>query len=665
MSVQQAAHAYVGAFVEEMARAGVEHVCICPGSRSTPLAMLCADHPRLRVWMHIDERSAAFFALGMAKATGRPVALVATSGTAVVNFMPAVVEAFFSRVPLLVLTADRPPELRDVGTNQTIDQVRLYGTHVKWFVDMPLPEMSDTMVRYARMAATRAVATSLAAPAGPVHLNFPLREPLIPRPATTAATDATLSVTAASAPSVPVGPTGFTPAPVPLSSTQIASGLRTLPQEDVAELARQWAQIERGVIVCGPDTPAPAARPIISMASALGWPVLVDPLSGMRAVEFAAEAEAAAEGMGTAGCDTENADGTGAARTAEVMERGGQGLLVDAYDVFLRFEEAIAALAPEFIVRFGALPVSKPLQQYLQRYASVPQVVVDEGAGWRDPMLAAGFMLHADPAWLCTTLAKAVVGGQAGGDASGCTPAWATLWQRLNVATRRSLREATLEQDGLFEGRVFQELAELLPAGAALYVGNSMPIRDMDAFFPVVDRPVHVFGNRGASGIDGIVSSALGVSAGWDGPVVLVLGDLSFYHDLNGLLAAKLHQLNATIVVINNDGGGIFSFLPQAEEPKHFELLFGTPIGLDFEPVVRMYGGTFTRVENWEQFQQAVAQSVGGEGLHIVEIVSERARNVVQHREVFARARTAVAAVLKELGAGRVDASTAAEEAPA
>jgi len=590
MNVQQAAHAFIGAFVDELARAGVRHVCLCPGSRSTPLALLCADHPDLRVWMHIDERSAAFFALGLAKATGEPVALAGTSGTAVVNFMPAVVEAYFSRVPLIVLTADRPRELRDVGANQTIDQVRLYGTHVKWFVDMPLPEASAPLVAYARMAAARAAATVKASPAGPVHLNFPLREPLVPLPG----------------PAVdwPVHP-------------QIVAGTRTLASRQVEELARQWRRVERGLFVCGPETPAAAAGDIAVLADKLGWPMLADPLSGLRA-------------PGSAG-------------------------VVDAYDVFLRDETVAAALTPELVVRFGAAPVSKALLQALQRWAGVPQVVVDEGGGWRDPVLTAGKLLHVDPGWLCRAVLEAlqVLGAPEDGRGAGPagreranSPHWRELWRRLNDEVRRVLREAAVQQEGLFEGRVFQELAELLPDGAALFVGNSMPVRDMDAFFPAIQRRVRVFGNRGASGIDGVVSSALGVSAAWSGPVVLVLGDLSFYHDLNGLLAAKLHGLPCTIVVVNNDGGGIFSFLPQAEVPRHFERLFGTPHGLDFEPVVRMYGGRFTRVRDWAAFRQAVQEGVAGRGLYVVEVPSDRARNVAQHRDVFARAQAAAREVL-------------------
>lgn len=635
MNPQQTIHAFVGAFIDELVRAGVRHVCICPGSRSTPLAMVCAAQPGLRVWMHVDERSAGFFALGMARVLGEPVALVCTSGTAAANFLPAVVEAYYSRVPLIVLTADRPHELRDVGANQTMDQVRLYGTHVKWFVDMPLPEATSTMLRYARTCASRAAALARTAPAGPVHLNFPLREPLVPLPGP-------LPDAAQAAPSAWTGRADGEP------YTAVAAGERTLPGEAVKELAAELGAARRGVIVCGPDTPADAAGPIVNLAWRLGWPVLADPLSGLRAVPASEGGRAADEGH-------------------TLLDHP----VIDAYDVFLRDRRAVEALVPEVILRFGAFPVSKPLLLYLERWAEKRQIVVDPGAQWRDPLLAAGRMVYADPAGLCRALLeldldlhreldialdRPALGGPETSGAGGARRSWLGAWQALNRATRERLVEQVEALSEPFEGRVFHELAALLPAGTVLYVGNSMPIRDMDAFFPCIGRPVRVLGNRGTSGIDGVVSSALGAAAAVDGPVVLVLGDLSFYHDLNGLLAAKLHRLNVTIVVINNDGGGIFSFLPQAAHPEHFETLFGTPLGLDFRPAVEMYGGRFARASDWDAFRHAVGQAVVTPGLDVIEVVTQRERNWALHRQVYD-------AVLQGLGSV-LDAAVSGSEVP-
>lgn len=579
---QSAAYAYVGAFVDELARSGLRHVCICPGSRSTPLALLCTDHDSLRVWTHIDERSAAFFALGLAKATGEPVALIATSGTAVANFLPAVTEAFFGRVPLLLLTADRPHELRDIGSNQTLYQAGIFGAHVKWSVDMPLPEDSETMLRHARTTAGRAMATARSAPAGPVQLNFPLREPLIPLPA--ADGDGRGSTR-----TFPVERDGGQP------YVHVWQGKRTLPAADVAELAAELIRSRRPLIVCGPDLPRDATEHVMRLAARIGCPLLADPLSGLRTT-----GEAPAE-------------------------------LIDAYDTFLRFEQVVAAVPPSLIVRFGAMPVSKALSHYLQQYAHVPQIVVDEGDRWRDPTATAARMLHVDGAELCRGL---VVALDEADTAAGAHP-WPKVWQRLNQVTRESLEGQLRELAEPFEGHVFQTLADMSLDGVNVYVGNSMPIRDFDTFFPAVEQRLRVFGNRGVSGIDGLVSSALGVSAADDGPVLLLLGDLSFYHDLNGLLAAGRHNLDVTIVVINNDGGGIFSFLPQARHGKHFETLFGTPIGLDFAPVVDMYGGTFVTTGDVQTLREQVESRLGSSGLHVIEFVADRGRNAELHRHVF------------------------------
>ena len=630
MNSQQVTHVFVSAFIDELVRSGVRHVCICPGSRSTPIAMVCADHPGLRVWMHVDERSAAFFALGMARVLEEPVALVCTSGTAAANFLPAVVEAYYSRVPLVVLTADRPHEMRDVGANQTIDQVRLFGSHVKWFVDMPLPEATTSMLRYARTCASRAAALARAVPAGPVHLNFPLREPLVPLPGP-------MPDAAQTAPAAWVGRAAGEP------YTAVAAGKPTLPAAAVQELAQELREARRGVIVCGPDTPQDAAGPILSLAAQLGWPVLADPLSGLRALPAdwptLPEDRPALPEIRPAPPEARPAPSAPeASRKPDGQPALSEHPVIDAYDVFLRDRRAAEGLEPDLILRFGALPVSKPLLLYLERWAEKPQLVVDPGAQWRDPVLAARRMIYADPAGLCRALVAALQAS-----AAPDTAGWLDLWQALNRATRERIAEQVEGLAEPFEGRVFHELATLLPGGTVLYVGNSMPIRDMDAFFPCVPRAVRVLGNRGASGIDGVVSSALGAAAAAGVPVVLVLGDLSFYHDLNGLLAAKLHRLNATIIVINNDGGGIFSFLPQAAHPAHFETLFGTPLGLDFRPAVEMYGGRFVRASGWDGFRAAVTQALKAPGLDVIEVTTERARNYALHRQVYD-------AVLKDLG---------------
>ncbi|MCS6800837.1 MAG: 2-succinyl-5-enolpyruvyl-6-hydroxy-3-cyclohexene-1-carboxylic-acid synthase [Chloroflexota bacterium] len=569
MSHAETLRSFIGAFVDALAAAGVREAVICPGSRSTPLALLLRRHPRIRTWVLLDERSAAFFALGLAKAERNPVAVVATSGTATANFFPAVIEAYYGRAPLLVLTADRPPELREVGALQTIDQVRLYGGQVKWFQELLLPEPGPRAARQARMVAARAVALAKGDRPGPVHINVPVREPLLPAP-------------------------GLPPAaPAPT----IIEGDRVLPPGAIADLAASLARARRGVIVCGPQDdpafPAAAAR----LGAALRWPVLADVLSQLRGSEC--------------GADT----------------------VLAAYDLFLREPAVTQALAADCIVRFGATPVSKALQSYLEQ-STARQVVIDPG-GWPDPAVTATDIIWASPTALCAALAEQV-------GASAADPGWLVRWQALETEARRAFEEALAAERALSEPAVFAALAHALPAGATLVLGNSMPIRDAETVLPVLGRRVRMLANRGASGIDGVVSTALGVAA-LRQPVVLVLGDLSFYHDLNGLLAAKRYRLSATIIVINNDGGGIFSFLPQAEQADHFEELFGTPHGLDFTPAADLYGLTYRRVEGADHLRGLVAASLEAPGVTVLEVRTRRDENVAVHRRLMA----AVSAALR------------------
>jgi 2-succinyl-5-enolpyruvyl-6-hydroxy-3-cyclohexene-1-carboxylate synthase len=581
MTHEQTLWAYVGAFADELVRQGVAHAVICPGSRSTPLALMLARQENLRIWTLVDERSASFFALGLAKASGNPVALVCTSGTAAANFYPAVVEAHYARVPLLVLTADRPHELRDVGAPQAIDQVRLYGVHAKWFMDMALPEATPEALRYIRTVAGRAVATAQSGPAGPVHLNFPFREPLVP---------------------APIADVPNLERPADWAYVKVAQLFRDPYALAVASLVDELALVERGLIVCGPQGDKELPWAVAQLAELLGWPILADPLSGQR---YGSE-------------------------------------VIDSYDAFLRDDLWAAQHAPEVVLRFGAMPTSKPLLLYLQRYPAARHILVDGDGGWNDPTLLTSDVIHGDARLLCLALAEALTENPPRPELS----AWARGWGLANQATRRVLNEHLADIVEPFEGKVFAELAELLPERAVLYVGNSMPVRDCDTFFPATNKNIRILANRGANGIDGVVSSALGASVASDGPLVLVIGDLSFYHDMNGLLAAKLYNLDATIILLNNDGGGIFSFLPQATgtEAARFEQLFGTPTGLDFRPAVEMYGGQFRRPATWAAFRQDVRDGIFGRGLTVIEVRTDRARNVAQHRALW----PAVSAALRD-----------------
>ncbi len=599
-------YVYIQAFVDELQRAGVHNVVICPGSRSTPLAMVLAKQAGIHTWMHIDERSAAFFALGMAKRLGRPVALVCTSGTAAANFFPALVEAHLTHVPLLVLTADRPHELRDNGAPQAINQNRLYGTHVKWFVDVALPEANNNALRYIRTLANRAVALTNAIPAGPVHLNMPFREPLVPD----ASPDQPLPPPAQrdlvawygrpdNVPYVAVTEARQTSddAIVGVRGGGERGGGLALTQLHNLLYTRLLATIRatpHGLIIVGSGNDPEALGLVTLLAQRTAYPILADPLSQLR---------------------------SGSPNSHFVLS---------SYDAFLRIDAFIEQAEPQIILRFGAMPTSKSLLLYQKRYASCPQIVVDGNAGWEEPTQLASEVIHANPVSLCRSMLPFLV------DVPERDAQWSAKWQQTEQLTREILQSAIQDFGPLFEGRVFTELAALLPQETTLYVGNSMPVRDLDTFFWKSASKIQIMGNRGANGIDGMVSSALGASAAHkEAPTVLVIGDLSFFHDLNGLLAARLHQLDLTVVLINNDGGGIFSFLPQASYPEHFEQLFGTPTGLDFAPVVQMYGGSFQRITNWQEFRTAMNESIVSRGLHVIEVPTERTSNVQMHRQLW------------------------------
>lgn len=581
MTYTEALSYYLGAFVDELTRLGVYETVISPGSRSTPLAMLMAEHQRMKTYVHVDERSAAYFALGIAKAKRRPVAILCTSGTAAANYWPAVSEAFHSRVPLLILTADRPHELRDVGAPQAMNQLNLFGSFTKEFIEMALPEASERMYQYVRTTAARAISMMKGEPSGPVHMNFPLREPLIP--------DFSL-------PNLwEGGKIGR-----PNQYTSVTFGNSVLPPFQAASLSDRLASMEKGLIVCGEMNGPSFADEVASFAAAYRYPILADPLSNVRSGQH----------------EKEN--------------------VIECYDALLR-NEKIQSWRPDVIIRFGAMPVSKILTQYIQSKTSAVHLVIEKG-GWRDPTLITSEMIYADEVSVCRQLTAFARTNQR-------ETAWLSMWRDANALARKHLSYAGSGEE-LFEGRVIMELADILPEQSALFVGNSMPIRDADTFFLTRDKKINILANRGVNGIDGIVSTALGASTHYE-PLVLVLGDLSFYHDLNGLLAAKLHNLNATIVVINNDGGGIFSFLPQYAEKKHFETLFGTPLGLDYEHVVNMYHGMFSRPATWEQFRSAVADATRSNGLHVIEIRTNRESNLQMHRSLWSAISAAVTEKLR------------------
>ncbi|PWI57908.1 2-succinyl-5-enolpyruvyl-6-hydroxy-3-cyclohexene-1-carboxylic-acid synthase [Sulfoacidibacillus thermotolerans] len=583
----------VHVFVAALEQLGVRHVCISPGSRSTPLTIAFARHPGFKVWTLLDERSAAYFALGLAQQTRQPVVLLCTSGTAAANYLPAVVEARFSRVPLLVFTADRPKELRAVGANQTIDQVNLYGSHVKWSLEMPTPDGTAELLPHARQMAVRLVTNALSAPQGPVHLNWPFREPLLPPQKRDVESE-------------------FIEHVLPMS---VAIARKQFTELELQNLADIINRIERVLFIVGPQFDQNLAEPLLQIALKLKIPILADPLSQLRAV----------------------------AQTSDLQ------YIIDHYDSLLRHQELVEAKfltqwKPELVIRLGQMPVSKVLGAYLAKLRGVRQLAIDDASEWRDPIFGATDVWQTDPVLLLQALNRIVPEREESLFAAN----WRALNEQIADCQRKAIdaiegqmrdqfsREQTFAMPSLlFEGRIFLELAHLLPPHTTLYVGNSMPVRDLDSFFGKINKPMFILGNRGASGIDGVVSSALGASAGHtNGPTVLVIGDISFFHDLNGLLAAKQYRIDLTVILVHNDGGGIFSFLPQATQDDVFPY-FETPHGLEFQSVITMYQGVYKQISDWETFRREMTRSIAEGGLRVLELRTNRELNVLMHRKVF------------------------------
>jgi 2-succinyl-5-enolpyruvyl-6-hydroxy-3-cyclohexene-1-carboxylate synthase len=554
--------------VDELARHGMRHAVVAPGSRSAPLALALAEHPAIELRVTLDERSASFLALGIAKATRLPTAVLCTSGTAAANFHPAVLEAHHSRTPLIVFTADRPPELRDTGASQTIDQLKLYGDSVRWFAEVGVPEELASSNGYWRSLASRAWAAAQGSPPGPVHLNVAFRDPLVPD-----MTDVPYAF-------------GLEGRPDGRPWTELRRGSPGLDERQVEELATELSRASAGAIVAGAG-PFDAA-PIHRLARRLGWPLLADPFSGAR----------------TPGS-------------------------ISTYDALLRSEAFGKLVAPDVVIRVGAGLLSKSLAKFVEQ--SPRQILIDRDAAFLDPRRSTDLIVAAEPAGLCDALSAAAGEGDPASD--------------LHESWIEAERKARTIIDGLLgdraepsEPRTARDVAAAVPDGGSLVVASSMPLRDVESFMAPRDG-LRLVANRGANGIDGFVSTALGVALSEGGPTVALSGDLSILHDQNGFLTShgRPHgPIDASFVVINNDGGGIFSFLPQARLPEHFEELFGTPQGIDFSLLARLHGCGYTAVEKADELPGAVAGSIDRGGTNLIEVRTERAPNVDLHEEIWA-----------------------------
>jgi 2-succinyl-5-enolpyruvyl-6-hydroxy-3-cyclohexene-1-carboxylate synthase len=571
--------ALASAFVEELARSGVRRAVVSPGSRSTPLAVALWREAEIEVTVIVDERSAGFFALGAAQASGAPVAILCTSGTAAANLHPAVCEADLSAVPLLLLTADRPPELRAVGAGQTIDQIKLYGSSVRWFCEVGTHEADDSGLLHLRSTACRAVAAARGEPRpGPVHLNLAWREPLAPVPvegAVTAGDTLALEGRDGERPLTAVTPYDAAPSDFLLG-----------------EVADHIARAESPVIVAGRQLDPALRDPLARLAGAAGAPILAEPTSQLR-------------------CGPHD-----------------RSHVIAAYDLLLRDERFREKVRPDLVLRFGEMPTSKPLRSWLVE-SGASQIVVDRHAGWNEPTRRAVALLRADPVALAAGWAERLAGERA-------QPG---RWLEAECAAREAIEAELRSEATPTEPGLQQALAAAYADGELVYTSSSMPIRDQEAFLPSTAADAHFLSNRGANGIDGLISSGIGAAHASGRPTTVLTGDLGLLHDVGGLAALRDVSTPVRIVVIDNDGGGIFHFLPQerALGDEEFEALLGTPRGVDVSKAAALFDIPHRRVDSLEDLGDAL---VAGTGL--IEVPVDRQSNVALHRRLADRVAAAL-----------------------
>jgi 2-succinyl-5-enolpyruvyl-6-hydroxy-3-cyclohexene-1-carboxylate synthase len=555
--------------VEELIRCGVDFFCVAPGSRSTPLVAALASNEKAHSLVHFDERGTAFAALGYARATGRPAAWITTSGTAVANGLPTVVEASTDGVPMVLLTADRPPELRQTGANQTIDQPNIFGDFVRWRFDLPAPDLAIdpamvlTTVDQAAYRARRG-------PQGPVHLNLMFREPFLPEMENDLR-----------------GPSPWTGSDKPY--TRYAATRPAVDEKEIRALWQTLRPVKRGLVVAGRLASRKQGEAVLRLADSLGWPLLPDVGSQIRL-----------------GADSEN--------------------LVPYYDVLLANESFSRAHTPEAVIHVGGRALSKRLEQFLGRIRPDPYIVVRENPFRLDPAHRVSHSIEADVADFCAGMVGVATKDQAPEEAP-----WTASWREASEKIGRHLDEIPSREPS--EPFVARSVSRNVPGEHGLVVASSMPVRDLDAYAAADGAPVPVAANRGASGIDGTVATAAGFARGLGRPVTLLIGDLALLHDLDSL--AMLRDVPVVVVVLNNDGGGIFSFLPVADRKEFFEPYFGTPQGVGFGPAAEMFGLGYEQPRTTEEFLDAYAGACASDRSSILEVRTDREENVRLHSELL------------------------------
>jgi 2-succinyl-5-enolpyruvyl-6-hydroxy-3-cyclohexene-1-carboxylate synthase len=566
---------------DELARCGVRHAVIAPGSRSTPLAVAFSRDERFTIHSIIDERAAAFFTLGIGKASGMPAVVVCTSGTAAANFFPAIIEASMSNVPMIVMTADRPHELRDSGANQTIDQVKLYGGYVRWFVDVAPPHANpeDKTLRYLRTTMDRAVAYSQGTNGGPVHLNVPFEKPLEP---VIVEGDTTKVM------SEGLGRRGHSN---PL--TYISKPILDTDDDTYEWLIRTIGNSTKGLIICGPNSFV-SRKNIEQFALLTGFPILADGASGLRLYFLPSDTD----------------------------------YLIGGYETFLR-NDCAKCIQPDLIICLGESPTGSALLSFLSALPSAPRILITESGQWKDEFHLLSDVIHADPTLVIEHVCYALTTNSQ----RKVNPTWQEgIWNLERITWE--ITEEFLQHEAC-EGNVLTDIVSLLSPNSSLIVASSNPIRHLDQFVQPQAKDIFVFANRGVSGIDGTVATALGVGKVHFSPPVLVIGDLALYHDLNSLHLIRRLNIPLVIVCINNDGGGIFHRLPIANYDPPFRNLFVTPHGLTFEHAAKMFDIPYTLASMGEDLRTAFKAALDSGEPHLIEVPSNAAEFERQRKQLI------------------------------
>lgn len=562
MSYQEQLTDFLRSAINGLLNRGVNQVVISPGSRSTPLALLLHQSEDIETFIGVDERSSAFLALGLSKASQQPVALLCTSGTAAANYYPAICEAMASHVPLIVLTTDRPHELRHVGAPQTMNQTDLFGEHTKAFIDMSLPDNTEVMLDYAFWQVARLTDVAMQLPKGPVQINFPLREPLLP---------------------------DLERQPVPMPNLAVIAGEAILSDATISDICDQL-QSKKGVIVVGGEKRLSAAAELVALADALQWPIIGDPLTNLVSCGHVSDC------------------------------------IMSHSDLFIPY---VTQSKPEVVLRFGKLPISKEVMLWLDQLTLVdtPMYLVDELGGWEDQLKRSQVIIQASEQWfvqklLATTLVPTDTN-------------WLAEWKNWQKITKTVIAEHAIATD-LTEPAVALTIHETMADFGQLFVSNSMAIRHLDRFTSPREQAYKIFGNRGVNGIDGVVSTAMGMALmNPNHSNLLLIGDLAMYHDMNGLMWAKHYSIPLTIVLVNNNGGGIFSYLSQQSlTEEDFEPLFGTPIDLDGRTMAQLYGADYQEATTVTELRDMLTLANATPGFRVIEVKTSRPHNVLAFNHV-------------------------------